>query len=159
MISLLVAWTMVCWSIVYCCPICERTPVSLRFVIWPHVSERCRRLQLLCRWHMSVVSYLVRPMHQTMARLKHSQRIALLRSILAAQFDATLEPLDHLPGCLLFFPFIRVASGFQNLNRSFSETWRHFVLSLAFLMSDWISVRAVTYFYTPRLQLHFGVGR
>uniref|UniRef100_A0A0M3HSF9 Acyl-CoA dehydrogenase n=1 Tax=Ascaris lumbricoides TaxID=6252 RepID=A0A0M3HSF9_ASCLU len=46
---------------------------------------------------MSVVSYLVRPMHQTMARLKHSQRIALLRSILAAQFDATLEPLDHLP--------------------------------------------------------------
>uniref|UniRef100_A0A914RNT1 Uncharacterized protein n=1 Tax=Parascaris equorum TaxID=6256 RepID=A0A914RNT1_PAREQ len=61
---------------------------------------------LLYRWHLPVVRYLERPMRQTMITLQRFQRVALMRSILMAQFDATAERLDELPGCFLYRVYV-----------------------------------------------------
>uniref|UniRef100_A0A915B4L6 F-box domain-containing protein n=1 Tax=Parascaris univalens TaxID=6257 RepID=A0A915B4L6_PARUN len=78
-------------------------PIALAFrMMHGYVEETGQMFNsmrlLLYRWHLPVVRYLERPMRQTMITLQRFQRVALMRSILMAQFDATAERLDELPG-------------------------------------------------------------
>uniref|UniRef100_F1KZT4 F-box only protein 47 n=1 Tax=Ascaris suum TaxID=6253 RepID=F1KZT4_ASCSU len=78
-------------------------PIALAFRMMHGYGEEAGQMfnamrSLLYRWHLPVVRCLERPMRQTMITLERFQRVALMRSILMAQFDAAVEHLDELPG-------------------------------------------------------------